>query len=145
MQHEQRSDACRCQQAMECLRCGDVMKMANPQLSYAKPTATCQLFFFSSRRRHTRWNCDWSSDVCSSDLTLLAHVVSRKLWGWSAALAFTVSGLFLIPECAFVGANVLKIADGGWFPMLIGAIVLLLLTTWKRGREIGRASCRERV
>src|SRR5689334_23920782 len=26
------------------------------------------LFFFSSRRRHTRWNCDWSSDVCSSDL-----------------------------------------------------------------------------
>src|SRR5689334_24348237 len=28
----------------------------------------CQIFFFSSRRRHTRWNCDWSSDVCSSDL-----------------------------------------------------------------------------
>src|SRR5689334_23849760 len=28
-------------------------------------------FFFSSRRRHTRWNCDWSSDVCSSDLILL--------------------------------------------------------------------------
>src|SRR6267143_3863985 len=33
------------------------------------------LFFFSSRRRHTRWNCDWSSDVCSSDLvgTLTLH------------------------------------------------------------------------
>src|SRR5689334_23486368 len=30
--------------------------------------AICFLFFFSSRRRHTRWNCDWSSDVCSSDL-----------------------------------------------------------------------------
>src|SRR6267143_3828777 len=30
-----------------------------------------RLFFFSSRRRHTRWNCDWSSDVCSSDLGLL--------------------------------------------------------------------------
>src|SRR6266568_9139202 len=28
------------------------------------------IFFFSSRRRHTRWNCDWSSDVCSSDLTI---------------------------------------------------------------------------
>src|SRR6267143_5090291 len=28
----------------------------------------CNSFFFSSRRRHTRWNCDWSSDVCSSDL-----------------------------------------------------------------------------
>src|SRR5689334_24416137 len=32
--------------------------------------ATRALFFFSSRRRHTRWNCDWSSDVCSSDLDL---------------------------------------------------------------------------
>src|SRR6266568_7332297 len=31
------------------------------------------LFFFSSRRRHTRWNCDWSSDVCSSDLGVLAR------------------------------------------------------------------------
>src|SRR5689334_24664940 len=30
----------------------------------------CFFFFFSSRRRHTRWNCDWSSDVCSSDLTI---------------------------------------------------------------------------
>src|SRR6266568_2604745 len=34
-------------------------------------------FFFSSRRRHTRWNCDWSSDVCSSDLLGPAHVVDR--------------------------------------------------------------------
>src|SRR5438309_6204272 len=31
----------------------------------------CVIFFFSSRRRHTRWNCDWSSDVCSSDLGAL--------------------------------------------------------------------------
>src|SRR5689334_24225927 len=35
------------------------------------------LFFFSSRRRHTRWNCDWSSDVCSSDLPLLADLDVR--------------------------------------------------------------------
>src|SRR6266568_5245790 len=35
------------------------------------------LFFFSSRRRHTRWNCDWSSDVCSSDLTMLAEAIDR--------------------------------------------------------------------
>src|SRR5689334_25049793 len=36
-------------------------------------------FFFSSRRRHTRWNCDWSSDVCSSDLG--AGVLARMLQG----------------------------------------------------------------
>src|SRR6266481_9574136 len=35
------------------------------------------MFFFSSRRRHTRWNCDWSSDVCSSDLTPPASVLCR--------------------------------------------------------------------
>src|SRR6266568_3344210 len=34
-----------------------------------KPSQTAVWFYFSSRRRHTRWNCDWSSDVCSSDLT----------------------------------------------------------------------------
>src|SRR5438309_6236778 len=36
----------------------------------------CAFFFFSSRRRHTRWNCDWSSDVCSSDLRHIAVVHS---------------------------------------------------------------------
>src|SRR6266481_8556707 len=47
---------------------------------------TSKCFFFSSRRRHTRWNCDWSSDVCSSDLArcLVANCDRRhyghKLW-----------------------------------------------------------------
>src|SRR5689334_24096901 len=35
-------------------------------------------FFFSSRRRHTRWNCDWSSDVCSSDLMRLSSAIWRR-------------------------------------------------------------------
>src|SRR5689334_24341824 len=43
-------------------------------------------FFFSSRRRHTRWNCDWSSDVCSSDLSAARSVLIATLqWvgtGW---------------------------------------------------------------
>src|SRR5690348_18080261 len=39
-------------------------------------SAYCVFFFFSSRRRHTRWTGDWSSDVCSSDL--LAHLVARR-------------------------------------------------------------------
>src|SRR5689334_23494255 len=37
----------------------------------------CFFFFFSSRRRHTRWNCDWSSDVCSSDLPFADAVRNR--------------------------------------------------------------------
>src|SRR6266481_179109 len=39
----------------------------------------CVFFFFSSRRRHTRWNCDWSSDVCSSDLPLGLRMVEELL------------------------------------------------------------------
>src|SRR6267143_2809441 len=38
------------------------------------------VFFFSSRRRHTRWNCDWSSDVCSSDLAELARGKQPGEW-----------------------------------------------------------------
>src|SRR5689334_25234972 len=37
------------------------------------------MFFFSSRRRHTRWNCDWSSDVCSSDLAPARHPIERRV------------------------------------------------------------------
>src|SRR5438309_3234466 len=42
-------------------------------------------FFFSSRRRHTRWNCDWSSDVCSSDL---ARWAARAFLETSSSLSF---------------------------------------------------------
>src|SRR5689334_24185816 len=51
-------------------------------------------FFFSSRRRHTRWNCDWSSDVCSSDLD--AHGRLRQEWlvtnGLGGYASGTISG-----------------------------------------------------
>jgi len=77
--------------------------------------------------------------------TLLAHVVARKMWGWSAALASSVTVLLLIPESAFVIANALKFADGGWFPMVIGAIVMVLLTTWKRGRGLVAARYSQQV
>jgi KUP system potassium uptake protein len=43
---------------------------------------------------------------------------------------------FLIIDLGFWGANLVKIPDGGWFPLAIGVIVLTLMTTWKRGREI---------
>src|SRR3989338_61992 len=45
--------------------------------------SNCRYFsFFSSRRRHTRWNCDWSSDVCSSDLLLTRYLAGGRV-GWS--------------------------------------------------------------
>src|SRR5258708_13671951 len=62
--------------------------------------------------------------------------MSREVWGWSLARAATVSGLFLWVDLLFFGANMLKVQHGGWVPLVIAAAIFLLMTTWKRGREI---------
>ncbi len=68
--------------------------------------------------------------------TLLALIVARRLWGWSRWLV-AVSGLvFLTIDIAFFSANAIKIERGGWFPLALGGLVFLLLTTWRRGREL---------
>lgn len=68
--------------------------------------------------------------------TLLLFTVERERWQWplSTALAFTT--FFMVIDLAFWGANLIKIPDGGWFPLVIGALVFTLMTTWKRGRLI---------
>jgi KUP system potassium uptake protein len=68
--------------------------------------------------------------------TLLFFVVARERWGWNAIAAGALSGLFLIIDGAFFGANIIKVGQGGWFPLLIAGSVFTLLITWKRGRRI---------
>jgi KUP system potassium uptake protein len=68
--------------------------------------------------------------------TILLAVVERSKWGWSLPLALSLSGFFLIIDLAFFGANVIKIPHGGWFPLVVGALIFLLMTTWKKGRRI---------
>jgi len=75
--------------------------------------------------------------------TVLAYVVARDLLGWSTLTAVAVTVGFLIGDCAFLGANLAKIADGGWFPLLIAAVVFTVMTTWRRGRQILTARLRE--
>ena len=68
--------------------------------------------------------------------TALLAVIARERWGWSrkTVLSFTVP--FLIIDLAFFGANIIKIADGGWFPILVGAAIFTLMTTWFTGRRL---------
>ncbi|HEX2834091.1 MAG TPA: potassium transporter Kup [Thermoanaerobaculia bacterium] len=68
--------------------------------------------------------------------TALFAVVARERFGWKLwhVLAFAVP--FLIIDLAFFGANVIKIADGGWFPIVVGLLVFMLMTTWFTGRRI---------
>jgi len=67
---------------------------------------------------------------------LLLQVVARERWGWPPALALAVTGLFLTIDLAFFGANLLKVAHGGWLPLVIGGFLYTLMTTWKTGRRI---------
>jgi KUP system potassium uptake protein len=68
--------------------------------------------------------------------TLLLFVVMRERWRWSLPRAATVTGFFLVIDIAFWGANLIKIPHGGWFPLVVGAIIFGLMATWKRGRQI---------
>jgi KUP system potassium uptake protein len=68
--------------------------------------------------------------------TILAGVVSRHVFRWGIALAITVTGGFLLVDLAFFGANMVKVAQGGWFPLVVAAAVFSLMTTWRRGRRI---------
>jgi KUP system potassium uptake protein len=68
--------------------------------------------------------------------TLLLHVVSREVWGWSVLRATLMAAGFLVIDLAFFAANLVKIPQGGWLPLLIAAGIYTLMSTWKRGREI---------
>jgi KUP system potassium uptake protein len=68
--------------------------------------------------------------------TLLLAAVERDRWGWAAPAVAAFSGTFLVIDLAFFGASIVKVPHGGWFPLVIGAVVFTLMTTWKAGRTI---------
>jgi KUP system potassium uptake protein len=67
--------------------------------------------------------------------TLLFAVVARTRWGWPLWRVVALATFFFLFDFAFLGANALKITQGGWVPLAIALLVLTLMTTWKRGRE----------
>jgi KUP system potassium uptake protein len=68
--------------------------------------------------------------------TILFYAVARQRWGWNRLAAGLLAGAFLVIDLAFFGANIMKIFHGAWFPLLIGAVTFMLMTTWKKGREL---------
>ncbi|NNB98399.1 potassium transporter Kup [Corallococcus exiguus] len=68
--------------------------------------------------------------------TVLAYVVARERWGVRRSVALPIASLFMVVDLAFFGANAAKIADGGWFPLLLAVCIFTMMTTWKRGRDI---------
>ena len=68
--------------------------------------------------------------------TLLMYRVARSHWQWSLPGATMAVGLFLTIDLAFFLANAQKIPHGGWFPLLLGAAIFTVMSTWARGRAI---------
>lgn len=68
--------------------------------------------------------------------TILAFVASTKLWKWSIPVAVIVSLFFIVIDLAFLGANLLKVMNGGWVPLVIGMFIYSIMITWNWGRKI---------
>ncbi|RQW80016.1 MAG: potassium transporter Kup [Methylococcus sp.] len=77
--------------------------------------------------------------------TILAFVVAVSLWRWNRWLVGVVALGFLMVDLAFLGANLPKLPAGGWFPLVVGGLVFLLLSTWKRGRDILQQKLQEKA
>jgi KUP system potassium uptake protein len=75
--------------------------------------------------------------------TILLAAVLISLWRWPVWKAAPLVAVFIVVDMAYFGANLLKVPQGGWVPLVIGLIIFTLLTSWSRGRALMRASMAE--
>ncbi|PQO40553.1 potassium transporter Kup [Bremerella cremea] len=68
--------------------------------------------------------------------SILFFFLVRKRWNWSLSAAVTLSGLFLLVDLSFLGANLPKVTHGGWFPLVVAGVAYLLMSTWMAGRRL---------
>jgi KUP system potassium uptake protein len=68
--------------------------------------------------------------------SILVMIVFRRMWNWSKPHVAIVGGMFLIVDAAFLTANADKVEHGGWFPLVLGAVIFTMMATWRRGREL---------
>src|SRR5215471_18864103 len=66
--------------------------------------------------------------------SLLMFLAMREVWGWSLPLSIAVAGLFTVVDLSFVAANMMKVFEGGWVPLVVGATLYFAMSTWRQGR-----------
>jgi KUP system potassium uptake protein len=106
-----------------------------PFVNWAMMAATIALtvFFGSSDRLAGAYGTAVSTTMLLT--TILLFYAMRDCWHWPPALALSVTTAFLIVDVSFFSANLLKIAEGGWIPLVFGATIFLVMTTWRSGTE----------
>ena len=75
--------------------------------------------------------------------TVMTFFVIRYGWGYPLALCIAATGAFFLIDITFLASNLLKVAAGGWFPLLIGVCMFMLMLTWKQGRKLLSDKLRE--
>ncbi len=75
--------------------------------------------------------------------TVLLAVVLISLWSWPLWKALPLVAAFIVVDVAYFGANLIKVPQGGWVPLVMGLVIFTLLTSWSRGRALMRSSMAE--
>jgi KUP system potassium uptake protein len=70
--------------------------------------------------------------------TIMLGVLIFQVWKWNRYLALLTIGLFALVDGVFFASNIAKVADGGWFPLVVAAVIFTVLTTWATGRRLMR-------
>jgi KUP system potassium uptake protein len=106
-----------------------------PQINWLMMIATLGLVigFQSSSKLAAAYGVAVTSTMLIS--TMLFYVVARERWKWNIVAASIPVLLFLVVDISFFSANLSKIFHGAWFPLVIGAALLTIMMTWKKGRE----------
>jgi KUP system potassium uptake protein len=68
--------------------------------------------------------------------TILTFFVIRYAWGYPLWVCLAATGFFFVIDASFFSSALLKLAEGGWFPLLLGVSMFIVMTTWRRGREV---------
>jgi KUP system potassium uptake protein len=68
--------------------------------------------------------------------SVLMFLAMREIWHWSLPLSIATSGVFMVVDLSFVSANMMKVFEGGWFPLVVASIIFALMSTWRWGRHV---------
>lgn len=110
-----------------------------PLINYSLMAAcvTVVLIFQESSRLAAAYGIAVTANMVLTSIVFFA--VLRHSWSWSLWKSVPLVGFFLALDMAYLGANLTKFADGGWFPTVVAALVLTLFLTWRDGRrELGK-------
>ncbi|MEO5908712.1 MAG: KUP/HAK/KT family potassium transporter, partial [Ginsengibacter sp.] len=107
-----------------------------PQLNWILFTATIALvgFFKTSDNLAGAYGVAVSTTMVIT--TLLAFLVMRNVWKWTFPASISIIVFFLIIDLSFFAANIVKVPEGGWVPLLVASAIYFMMTTWYRGKRM---------